>query len=294
MIKYALWYFEPGYGNYATFDTNVPVSRLADLGFDYIIVLHALGKDGEYGQVPMSGYSYEDGYNDARQLAQWLEQEVNPDLPYLVEIPVLVKDDKEQWELFKNSNYTIKPAVRGIDYWKGWVDGIYTNTGGLQRGFYWNLEFPWQVVRGIVYENDISALSSKIMGWGEEFIWIPPAHEGINLEHTDIKRLSKYFTYVFAQPNYYQGETTDFKKWFNIFKSFKKEHHLDNLFVEMECDGKVRSHDSKTAAKYKERACAYVKYTKDYPHRAYYYDANIQNIQEMEEYCNDKGKKYVF
>ncbi|WP_297438497.1 hypothetical protein [Thermococcus sp.] len=73
MAAYALWYFKPQNGNYATFETNVLISDLGDLGFDYMIALHALGKDGEYGQIPMGGYSYDDGYNDGKGLAQWLE-----------------------------------------------------------------------------------------------------------------------------------------------------------------------------------------------------------------------------
>ncbi|WCN27601.1 hypothetical protein [Thermococcus kodakarensis] len=85
------------------------------------------------------GQSYDNGYNDGKQLAQWLEQEVNPELPYLVEIPVLVRDDKEQWELFNNSNYTIKPRIRGLDYWRGWLDGVYIHTSELwpNRAYYY-------------------------------------------------------------------------------------------------------------------------------------------------------------
>ncbi|MCD6373474.1 MAG: hypothetical protein J7L37_08040 [Thermococcus sp.] len=98
MAKYALWYFMPREGNYEMFSKNVSTSRLRDLGFDYLIILHAPGADGEYGQVPMSGYTYEAGYNDGKNLAQWIERVVSPGLPYLVEIPVLVKDDKEQWK----------------------------------------------------------------------------------------------------------------------------------------------------------------------------------------------------
>ena len=280
----------------------MPTSKLRDLGFDYIIALHTCGENGKYGQVPMSGYSYEDGYNDARQLAQWLEQEVNPDLPYLVEVPVLVKDDNEQWELFKNSNYTIKPAVRGIDYWKGWIDGIYTNTGGRQRGFYWNLEFPWQVIRGIVYEEDVSSLSSKIMEWGEEFIWIPYVNDKINLKHTDIRSLSKYFTYVFVQPHYYQTwkeyysgtlkEATDKHPYLTkdgvakLVEILNWVREIPNGYIEMEVDAAINLYPDLI-----NKACDYVTAQKKsivggiWPYRAYYYGARLKNIDSVRKRC---------
>ncbi len=290
MAAYALWYFKPQNGNYATFETNVSISDLGDLGFDYMIALHTCGKDCQLGQMPMGGYSYDDGYNDGKGLAQWLEQEVSPGLPYLVEIPVLVKDGKEQWALFENSNYTIKPAVRGLDYWRGWVDGVYTHTGGLQRGFYWNLEFPWQLVREVVYEEDISTLSDKIIDWGQQFIWIPSTHGDISWEHTDIKTLSKYFTYIFAQSNYYQGKTTDLGAWFSSFKNFRDSNHLNNLFMEMECDGRVQTGDEEhniPPETFIHRACDYVQYAKNYPHRAYYYGTNIKNLIIVKSHCPD-------
>lgn len=306
MATYALWYFRPQYGNYTIFETNVPTSDLSDLGFDYTIALHAPGKEGEYGQMPMSGYSYDDGYNDGKGLAQWLEQEVNPELPYLVEIPVLVKDDKEQWILFKNSNYIIKPAVRGLDYWRGWIDGVYTHTGGLQRGFYWNLEFPWQVVREVVYEEDISTLSDKIIDWGQQFIWIPYVNDTINRDNTDIKSLARYFTYVFVQPHYYQ-------RWREYYTgtlkgSPKKYPYLDsetgvsalvavlnwvrknvpNGYLELEVDGSINQYPELT-----HKACDYVSAQRRsevgglWPKRAYYYGVDLKNVREVRGHCPD-------
>lgn len=158
----------------------------------------------------------------------------------------------------------------------------------FRGGFYWNLEFPWQVVREVVHKNDISALSEKIKDWGQQFIWIPYAHEGINLEHTDIKVIAEYFTYVFAQPNYYQGKTNDFNEWSYLFKSFKNGHALSNLFVEMECDSGVqrgKCFDNKSAGECMSRACEYVKYFGNYPQKAYYYGTDIQNLVVMKEHC---------
>jgi len=298
MAKYALWYFKPQWGNYETFDTNMPTSRLSDLGFDYLIILDTVGEGGKYGQMPMSGYTYEAGYNDGKKLAQWIEREVGPELPYLVEIPVLVRENDEQWKLFENSNYTIPPDVRNLDYLRGWVDGVYTNTGGFEKGFYWNLEFSWQVVKGVVSESVIRELSEKILGWGQEFIWIPYGHGDVNWENTDIKTLDRYFTYIFAQPNYYQGKTSDLGTWFTNFKEFRDGNNLSNLYMEMECDGKVNpanpSVTQETAEKHKSLACDYVQYAKNFPHRAYYFDTDVENLRIMEDYCRSHGKKYIF
>lgn len=236
----------------------------------------------------MSGSTYNDGYNDGKNLAQWIEREVSPGLPYLVEIPVLVKDDKEQWKEFEDSHHTVKPAVRGLDYWKGWVDGVYMNTGGLESGFYWNLEYPWQVADGIVYEEDIASLSEKILGWGQEFIWIPYVHEGISWEHTDIKTLDGYFTRMFAQSGYYFGKTAKLETWFTNFKEFRDDK-FDNLYMEMECDGKVnpanRNVTQETAEKHKSWACDYVQYAKNFPHRAYYFGTDVENLRLVKEQC---------
>lgn len=306
MTTYVLWYFKPQYGSYAAFDTNMPTSKLRDLGFDYMIVLHAPGRDGEYGQMPMSGYSYDNGYNGGKQLAQWLEQEVNPELPYLVEIPVLVRDDKEQWELFKNSNYTIKPRIRGLDYWRGWLDGVYTHTSGLQRGFYWNLEFPWQIVRAVVYEEDIIALSEKIKDWGQQFIWIPYVNDRIDLDRTDIKLLSQHFTHVFVQPHYYQtwrdyysgslqkppGEypylNTDEKERLDeLTKVFRWIEDIPNGSIEMEVDEAINLYPDLV-----NKPCDYVKVQKRikghvWPNRAYYYGTNLRNVNLVREKCPD-------
>ena len=302
MSKYALWYFKPKWGNYGMFDTNKPAS-LRELGFDYMIALDTVGPGGKYGQMPRSGYSYDDGYKEGKELAQWIEHEVNPELLYLVEIPVLVKEDNAEWELFKKTYYKIPPDVRGLDYWKGWIDGVYTNTGELEKGFYWNLEFPWQVVRGVVSESAIKELSEKIMNWQQEFIWIPYAHGDINWENTDIKTLDRYFTYIFAQPNYYQGKTQNLEDWFKSFKEFRDKYSLNNIYMEMECDGgvisgkKIKEDDHYiyiTADTLKERACKYVQYAKNFPHRAYYFDTDVENLKTMNKFCrrNCHEKEY--
>ncbi|NJE00066.1 DUF4855 domain-containing protein [Thermococcus sp. LS1] len=292
MATYGLWYFKAQDGSYGTFPSAGTPSQLEDRGFTYAVALHSSAKDENgnllYGNIPFSGYSYNDGYQDGASLGRWVDP-ILRGIDYLVVIPVLIDESRTR-------------GVRGIQYWKGWVDGVYNNTSGYQVGFYWYLEYPWQVSDGIVYEEDIQEISAYIRNKGQQFIWIPYFHYSYpdhisDITKTDIGLLAKYFTYVFIQPNYYQGTTRtlqDFNVVYNQIEELKEENNLSNIFMEMECDGRVRSPDPGTAVEYRERACAYVSYTKDYPHRAYYYDTNLQNIQKMEEYCNDRGKRYVF
>ncbi|WP_456395562.1 hypothetical protein [Thermococcus sp.] len=109
------------------------------------------------------------------------------------------------------------------------------------------------------------------------------------MENTDIEAPNRYFTHVFAQPNYYQGKTTDFDGWYNLFKSFRDGHNLNNLFMEMECDGGVKNSET-----LKEWAYEYVQYANNFPHRAYYYGTDIMNLEIMEDYCHARGKNYIF
>jgi len=101
-------------------------------------------------------------------------------------------------------DYSFDFESRTTQYLKGWVDGIYNNTSNYQKGFYWYLEFPWQIAKNIFYEETISEISNHIRNKGQQFIWISNVNDRVNLNNTDIKLLSKYFTHVFVQPHYYQ------------------------------------------------------------------------------------------
>jgi hypothetical protein len=79
----------------------------------------------------------------------------------------------------------------------------------------------------------------------------------------------------------------DLQVWYNrVLLHLKKEYNLNNLYMELECDGKVNSHDSKTAEDYKKKECEYVEYAKDLSHKAYYCDVDIRNIETMKNYCD--------
>lgn len=101
--------------------------------------------------------------------------------------------------------------------------------------------------------------------------------------------------YIFAQPNYYQGRTIDLSAWFISFKDFKDSNNLGNLFMEMECDGGVQTGgcvDDESSEGCIQRACEYVQYAKNFPHRAYYYGTDITNLNIMENYCRRNCKNY--
>ena len=193
MATYGLWYFKAQDGNYETFPSPGTPSQLKGRGFTYAIALHSAAKDGNgnllYGNIPFSGYSYNDGYQNGASLGRWIDSMLKG-IDYLVVVPVLIDESNR--------------GVRGIQYWKGWVDGVYDNTSGYQVGFYWYLENPWQVSGGVVYEEDIQEISNYIKNKGQQFIWIPYVHDKVNLENTDIKSIANYFTFVFVQPHYYQ------------------------------------------------------------------------------------------
>jgi len=278
MTLYGLWYFKAKGGFPEEFPNAGTPSTLKNVGFNYAVALYSKAEDkgsGDllYGGVPYSGITYEDGYNDALKFAGWIDSKLRG-IDYLVFIPVLADD------------YSLDFGSRTTQYLKGWVDGIYSNTSSYQKGFYWYLEFPWQVAKNIVYEETINEISDYIRHRGQQFIWIPYVHDGNNPEGTDIKSITTYFTYVFLQSNYYQGKTSDLDKWYNeVLLYLRNEYNLNNLYMELECDGGVNSPDPTTAEYYRERACEYVNYANNFSYKAYYYNVNIENVQTMKNCC---------
>ncbi|NJE61734.1 DUF4855 domain-containing protein [Thermococcus sp. 21S7] len=102
------------------------------------------------------------------------------------------------------------------------------------------------------------------------------------MEHTDIKTLDGYFKYIFAQSGYYFRKTLNLKEWFTNFEDFRNKYSLNNLYMEMECDNGVKSSEE-----LRTRACKYVQYAKNFPHRAYYFDADVENLRLVKEQCPD-------
>ncbi len=121
-------------------------------------------------------------------------------IPYIAEIPV------------ENGR------IPTLNYLLGWIEGVYTNTSGLLKGFYWYYEYPWQVVNGHVPGEYLREISEKVHEWSLQLIWIPYLHESIYspdfssivkryggdvikalhfvVDHTDLSMISEYFTHI--------------------------------------------------------------------------------------------------
>ncbi|WP_457751630.1 DUF4855 domain-containing protein [Thermococcus sp.] len=207
------------------------------LGFDYAVVL-----DGEGRSTPQRGYSYNDGYYDGNNFGNWLNRHFKGAIGYFASIPIL-----------NNTNISSK-GVRGVPYWKGWVDGVLDSTGQALKGFYWSLEDAWQVSDGTVYEEDIEEMSAYVRNLNKKLIWIPSACTLV-LEKTNIFNLAVFFDYVFVQPNYYQrgaiARGADdyipytyevFMEWLTKLEDLKRENSVFNVYMELEADQSLLSY----------------------------------------------------
>ncbi|AIU69718.1 hypothetical protein TEU_04860 [Thermococcus eurythermalis] len=302
MSKYGLWYYMPYGGNYQTFPTN-KTGALCELGFDYLIALHTSGKNNRYGNMPY-GTTFTEGLKNGGNFGKWLEEHVGTKIserlradgyapiPYIAEIPVKHKE------------------IPPLDYLLGWIEGVYLNTSGLLRGFYWYYEYPWQVSNGITPMNYVKEISDQVKTWGLQLIWIPYLHISENSEdfqklmsmyenkikcihyivdHTDIPKLSKHFTKIFIQPNYYQKKTilrddngkVSLRVWFEGVIEYLREYHkMNNIYMELECDGAVKGSSESL-----KKACEYTKYANKLQDRAYYFDVNVSNLYVLRDKC---------
>ncbi|MCQ6253914.1 DUF4855 domain-containing protein [Methanocaldococcus sp.] len=191
MGSFALWYFGYDYKYEKRFNGNV--NDLLNRNFNYAIALEVSeGKD-----IPQSGFLYIDGYNDGKELGKWIDHHLRG-IDYFVAIPYYKEGCSNRGER------------RGLDYWKGYIDGVYDNTSGYQIGFYWNLESCGQVKWGYITDYELNELSNYIRNEQyQQFIWIPSlgGRSIQQLEDSGVQNTMKYFNYVFCQPNYYQRNT---------------------------------------------------------------------------------------
>ncbi|WP_457753085.1 hypothetical protein [Thermococcus sp.] len=114
MVKYALWWYKYT-GEYIQVSNATPDDLYIN-GFDFAVAL-----DGEGTRTKFSGSSYNDGYNDGRELAlrvkEWLGG--TSGIPYLVTIPY----------------FTPSGGKRGLSYWEGWIDGVASIESYYFKGF---------------------------------------------------------------------------------------------------------------------------------------------------------------
>ncbi|ADC70138.1 conserved hypothetical protein [Methanocaldococcus sp. FS406-22] len=297
--RYALWYFTYNkYTNCYEKEFNGEVSDLLNRKFNYAIALEV--KEGS--DIPQSGFSYDNGYNDGKELGKWVDQYLRG-IDYFVAIPYYRKGGDDKGE------------KRGLEYWKGYVDGIHDNTSDYQIGFYWNLEYPNQVKDEYITDFELNELSEYIRNERhQEFIWIPYLNDIENPDNTDIKTLSKYFDYVFVQPHYYQAWKYNYlwnckkdasdderESWKSKVKKYKEYiqygrtklldilnwiKEIPNGYIEMEVDGQINDFPDLI-----NRACDYIILRKSltgrdiWQRRAYYFDIKKEFIDKVRGTC---------
>lgn len=301
MTRFGLWYLESGNGrNLRSLmkymeDTRMKdvQKKLQDIGINRLVILDTTKKDvthrGEGRDMIYTG----DPENDAYMLSEFLSDSIT--MPYYVEIPFY------KYRTCCSSSGCSLGDMRGLEYWKNWVEMFMMSSDPNLKGFYWNLEssmmFP--STNGLSWEETISELATMIHGGGFEFIWMPYVH---TTSRDRIKQLrvfnsgsyehhaAYYFDWVFLQPGYYQGyiapvEISTLQTWKEYVDETKRDLYnyrgIDNIYYEFECDGAVL-----TDSVYLQRACDYVRVLDKPSQRAYYYDVNVKALEYLNGVCN--------
>ena len=294
MTTWGLWYYRWNGSEYEI------LSDWNDQKFDYIIVTDG-GTGGTEGfTAKYSGAEYNDGYNDAGELIEKIENQWLRGRNYIVEIPYFV--------------YQQKHHARDLNYWFGWIDGAAGQSSSRLKGFYWSLENIRYIQAGELSRYTIETIWGRIMENRREydenyqFIWIPSLRslfvsryfsseqdvlEAIAYE-TDVPNIAKYFSNVFIQPGYYfmniRGRTISggipysYSLFVDILKTIR-QYMPSNVSIEMEADGTLRVNDD--AEKY---ACKYVAAQREafgyvLSERAYYFDTEERTVDYMRTHC---------
>ncbi|ASJ08842.1 hypothetical protein A3L11_06235 [Thermococcus siculi] len=216
MAKFALWWIRWN-EDLRTYESRMKVggrkatvNDFQERGFDRVVVL-----DGEGRNSHCSGSLYSNGYNDGRELAEWiLTRDI--DMPLYITIPFYRPDGKQRDQT--QASFSSVPD----SYYRGWIDGVLSVDVNKMMGFYWSYESSLQT--GPHGENVskefIQGLYSYVHGYGQELIWIPSTGGGtsdrgvsyLNDPNYDgILNIGGYFDYIFVQPNYYQYQKLDEK-----------------------------------------------------------------------------------
>ncbi|WP_461864064.1 hypothetical protein [Thermococcus sp.] len=296
MTTWGLWYYKWNGSEY------VRISDWNDQKFDYIVVTDG-GYNGTEGKTAKySGPSYDDGYNDAGELVDMIENQWLHNRNYIVEIPY----------------FYVPPEggkkARPLDYWLGWIDGVAGEGSAWLKGFYWSLENIRYIQEGKLSRYTIETIWGRIVenrreyGVDYQFIWIPSLRslfvsrdfsseedvlEAVAYE-TDVPNIANYFNNVFIQPGYYfmrkdnilirGGVPYTYSLLVEILKTIH-EYMPSNVSIEMEADGTVRVNNDA-----KNYACDYVKAQREalgyvWSDRAYYFDKRGSTFGYMRENC---------
>ncbi len=271
--------------------------KLQDIGINRLVIVDTTKKDvthrGEGRDMIYTG----DPENDAYVLSEFLSDSIT--MPYYVEIPFY------KYRTYCSSSGCSLEDMRGLEYWKSWVEMFMMSSDPNLKGFYWNLEPPMMFpsTNGLSWEETISELATMIHVGGFEFIWIPYVHTTSWKEIKDLRvfnptsheahykhHAAYYFDWVFLQPGYYQGyiapvEISTLQTWKEYVDEAKSGRYnykgIDNIYYEFECDGAVLMKPL-----YWQRACDYVRVFGKPSQRAYYYDVNVESLEYLKGVCN--------
>ncbi|WP_456394136.1 hypothetical protein [Thermococcus sp.] len=298
MTTWGLWYYKLNGSEYEV------LSDWNDQKFDYIVVTDG-GTGGTEGlTAKYSEAGYNDGYNNAGELIEKIENQWLKGRNYIVEIPY----------------FYVPPEggkkARPLDYWLGWIDGAAGQSSSRLKDFYWSLENIRYIQAGELSRYTIETIWGRIMENRREynenyqFIWIPSLRslllddnryfsseqdvlEAVAYE-TDVPNIANYFNNVFIQPGYYfmnmraqtisGGIPYTYPLFVDILKTIQK-YMPSNVSIEMEADGTVRV--NKNA---KDYACKYVDAQREafghvLPDRAYYFDTEERTVDYMRTHC---------
>jgi len=299
--KYALWYFK--YTNTYEKEFNGTVDDLLNRGFNYAVALEVSEGSG----TPESGNSREDGEKDGKEFGEFINSELSG-IKYIAQIPYykpgmrekLKNASEEQEEYYKKHIYLVK---RTLEYWKGWIDGVIESCDSNLVGFYWNFESSTQINSGFITDWEIAQLSTYIKQKSNElnrkleFIWIPYINDIENPDNNNIKRLSKYFDYVFVQPHYYiawkykylGNKDNRYSEYINrgitkLIEVLNWVKEIPNGYIEMEVDETI---DKDNCYDLINKACDYIRAREFltgrdiWQIRAYYFGTNIENVDKV-------------
>lgn len=253
MAKFALWWVKWNGSNYESRmtvgDRKATPKDFRERGFDRVVIL-----DGEGRNSHCSGFMYSNGYNDGRELAEWVLS-LGIDMPLYITIPFYRPDGKQRDQT--QASFSSVPD----SYYRGWIDGVLSVDIDNMKGFYWSYESPLQT--GPHGENVsgefIQGLYNYVHGRGQELIWIPTigtrAMKWItNSDYVTIPTLAEYFDHVFVQLHYYQTTKLDDGSDYTFQELVARVEWMLNheLSIEMEADNSIIGEPSN---------CAYCKST---------------------------------
>nr|WP_206203588.1 DUF4855 domain-containing protein [Thermococcus sp. M36] len=260
------------------------VDDFKERGFDRLIIL-----DGEGRNSHCSGFMYSNGYNDGRELAEWVLP-LGIDTPLYITIPFSRPDGRQRDQT--QASFSSVPD----SYYRGWIDGVLSVDIDNMKGFYWSYESPLQT--GPHGENVsrefIQGLYNYVHGHGQELIWIPTignrAMKWItNSDYVTIPTLAEYFDHVFVQPHYYQTTKLDDGSDYTLQElvsrvKWMKKHGLS---IEMEADNSIIGEQSN---------CAYCKSTQGWWKDNHFVErvgCDEKPTPETEQKCINRACDYV-